>query len=169
MRSRSSTGTFTPTGFPRRRSSPGGWLVGPWQERLFHTPARPVLYGLAVVLCFILLNIEIADYFTQPGTAALAFQFSGNFARDMSYTIGWALFALGLLVAGIAWNQKTARYAAIGLLSVALLKLFLHDLSRLEALYRVGALFGVAVVAMLASFAYRRFLPSHEKISPGKT
>jgi uncharacterized membrane protein len=146
----------------------GGRLIGTWRESLFHTPARPVLHGLAVALCFILLNIEIADYFTQPGTAALAFQFSGNFARDMSYTIGWALFALGLLVAGIASNQKTTRYAAIGLLSVALLKLFLHDLARLEALYRVGALFGVAVVAILASFAYQRFLPSHEKVSPGE-
>ena len=51
-------------------------------------------------------------------------------------------------------------------LNIALLKLFLHDLARLEALYRIGALFAVAVIAMLASFAYQRFLPNHEKSSP---
>jgi len=77
--------------------------------------------------------------------------------------IGWALFALGLLSAGIWRGQRGIRFAAIALLSVALLKLFFHDLSRLEALYRVGALFAVAVVAILASFAYQRFLPSNEK------
>ena len=49
------------------------------------------------------------------------------------------------------------RYAALGLLSVTLLKLFFHDLARLGQLYRIGAFFGVAVVAILASFAYQRF------------
>jgi uncharacterized membrane protein len=49
------------------------------------------------------------------------------------------------------------------------LKLFLHDLARLEALYRVGALFAVAVIAFVASFAYQRFLPGHEKPVPPKS
>jgi uncharacterized membrane protein len=52
------------------------------------------------------------------------------------------------------------------LLSVALLKLFLHDLSQLAQLYRVAALLGVAVIAILASFAYQRFLPTNEKTPP---
>jgi uncharacterized membrane protein len=46
------------------------------------------------------------------------------------------------------------------LLAVALAKLFLHDLARLEALYRIGALFAVAIIATVASFAYQRFLPT---------
>ena len=81
----------------------------------------------------------------------------------MTYTIAWALFALGLLTAGIAKQQRTARYAAITLLSISLLKLFFHDLANLQALYRIGALMAVAVIAFLASFAYQRFLPSNEK------
>ena len=47
--------------------------------------------------------------------------------------------------------------AALGLLSITLLKLFLHDLAQLGQLYRIGAFLGVAVIAMLASFAYQRF------------
>lgn len=144
----------------------GARLLAPPRERVLGVNAPPVLNTLGVILAFLLLNIEIADYFTAPGAHALAFQFSGNFARDMSYTIGWALFALGLLLAGIWQQTKAARYAAIALLSVALLKLFLHDLARLEALYRIGALFAVAVIAILASFVYQRFLPSHEKTPP---
>ncbi|HMD62140.1 MAG TPA: DUF2339 domain-containing protein, partial [Opitutaceae bacterium] len=141
----------------------GARLLARPRQEVFGVNAQPLMYALGVILSFLLLNIEIADYFTPPGARTLTFQFSGNFARDMSYTIGWALFALGLLAAGIRWRQRSVRYAAIGLLSAALLKLFFHDLARLEALYRVGALFAVAVVAILASFAYQRFLPSNEK------
>ena len=39
------------------------------------------------------------------------FQFSGNFARDMTYSIAWALFALVLLVIGIAKRVRAPRYA----------------------------------------------------------
>lgn len=141
----------------------GARLLAPPRERVLRVKAPPLLNTLGAVLAFLLLNIEIADFFTAPGAQSLAFRFSGHFGRDMTYTIAWAIFALALLSAGIWQKAKAARYAAIVLLCVALLKLFFHDLARLEALYRVGALFGVAVVAMLASFAYQRFLPSNEK------
>jgi amino acid permease len=75
-----------------------------------------------------LLNIEIADYFTGPGVAALTFQFTGNFARDMSYSIVWAVFALALLIIGIHQRVAAVRYAGLGLLAVVIVKLFLHDL-----------------------------------------
>jgi uncharacterized membrane protein len=144
----------------------GARLTAPPRERTLGLNVPPLCNTLGTILAFLLLNIEIADYFTPSGSRTLTFEFSGNFARDMSYTIGWALFALGLLAAGIWRQTRAARYAAIALLSVALLKLFFHDLARLEALYRIGALFAVAVIAILASFAYQRFLPANEKSSP---
>lgn len=144
----------------------GARLLAPPRERVLGIAAPPLLNTLAAVLGFVLLNLEIADYFTAPGARALVFQFSGDFARDMTYTIAWALYALGLLAAGLWRGLPLARHAGIGLLSVALLKLFLHDLARLEALYRVGALFGVAVIAIAASFAYQRFLPGHASNPP---
>ena len=134
----------------------GARLLAPPRHLVLKSNAPPFLAGLGTVLAFLLLNIEIADYFSPLG-AALTFQFEGNFARDMSYSIAWALFALVLLVVGIARKVTAARYAALGLLSVTLLKLFFHDLAQLSQLYRVGALIGVAVIAMLASFAYQRF------------
>jgi len=45
----------------------------------------------------------------------------------------------------------------MALLCVTLLKLFFHDLAQLAQLYRIGAFIGVAIVAMLASFAYQKF------------
>jgi uncharacterized membrane protein len=116
----------------------------------------PVLYGLGTVLAFLLVNIEIADYFSA-GTSR-TFQFSGNFARDMTYSLAWALFGLGLLVVGMARRLTAPRFAGLGLLSITLLKLFFHDLSQLGQLYRIGAFIGVAIILILASFLYQRFL-----------
>jgi hypothetical protein len=134
----------------------GARLLAPPRNKIFDINAPAVLAALGTVLAFLLLNIETADYFSEPG-ATLTFQFSGNFARDMTYSIAWALFALALLIVGIAKRQAAARYAAIGLLSVTVLKLFSHDLAQLGQLYRIGAFIGVAVIAILASFAYQRF------------
>jgi len=134
----------------------GAKLLDPPRNIVMRSNAQPILYTLGTVLAFLLLNIEIADYFSAPGST-LTFQFEGNFGRDMTYSIGWALFALALLVAGILKKVPAARYGAIGLLCVTLLKLFFHDLAQLDQLFRIGAFIGVAVIAMLASFAYHKF------------
>jgi len=145
----------------------GAKLLAPPRNLVLQSNVPPVLAGLGVVLAFLLLNIEIADYFSAPG-ASLTFQFSGNFARDMTYSIAWALFALALLVYGILKKVPAARHAAMGLLCVTLLKLFFHDLARLGQLYRIGAFVGVAVIAMLASFAYQKFFAAGNKLKESK-
>ena len=138
-----------------------GWFTDP-AGKCAKFPARGVLCGFGGVLLFLLLNIEIADYFTSPGDRCVAFMFGGNFARDMTYSIAWGLFSLGLLGIGIWKASKHARYAAIGLLVVTLIKLFLHDLAAIENIFRVGALIGVAVIAFVASFLYQRFFDRTE-------
>jgi hypothetical protein len=136
----------------------GARLLAPPRNLVLGRNAQPLLYALGTILAFLLLNIEIADYFSRPGMAALTFQFSGNFARDMSYSIAWALFALLLLVIGIRKTVRPVRYASLGLLGVTVLKLFLHDLSQLDQLYRIAAFVVVAIIAIIASFLYQRFL-----------
>lgn len=132
-------------------------LLAPARDWVAGFRAPPILVTLGTILAFLLMNIQIADFFTPPGEPRLTFRFSGHFARDMSYSVGWALFALGLLVAGLLKKLRAARYAALALLGVTMLKLFLHDLARLDALYRIGALAAVAVVALIASFLYQKF------------
>jgi uncharacterized membrane protein len=140
----------------------GARLLAPPRNCVLKCNVPPILAALGTMLAFLLLNIEIADYFSAPGTT-LTFQFSGNFARDMTYSIAWALFALGLLVYGIGKKVPAARYAAMALLCVTLIKLFFHDLAQLGQLYRIGAFIGVAIIAMLASFAYQKFFSAVAK------
>jgi len=141
----------------------GTRLLARPRNLLLNVNAPALLATLGTVLAFLLLNIEIADYFTEPGTRALTFSFFGNFARDMTYSIAWALFALVMLVAGIAKKLRAPRYAALALLCVTLLKLFLSDLAHLNQLYRIGAFVGVAVVLLVASFLYQKFVTVEAK------
>lgn len=134
----------------------GGWIFGMPRKTMAERVAPPFLVSLGTILVFLLLNIEIADYFSIGPT--LTFSFSGNFARDMSYSIAWALFALGLILVGMRIKQRFARYAGVALLGITLAKLFLHDLSDLDELYRIGAFVGVALILIAASFVYQRFL-----------
>lgn len=133
------------------------WLTPP-RHLWGHLNLRGIFCTLGGVLLFLLLNIEIADVFTPVGSRSIVFDFDGNLARDMTYSIAWALFALALLVLGIWQRVPPTRYAGIGLLAATLLKLFLHDLATIDSGYRIGALLGVAVIALLASFLYQRFL-----------
>jgi len=140
-----------------------GRFLAPPRQFVLGSNVLPLLYTSGTVLAFLIVNIEIADYFSAPGATALTFQFSGNFARDMSYSIAWALFALLMLIVGIRKQIAPVRYASLGLLGLTVLKLFFHDLSRLDQLYRIGAFVGVAVIAILASFLYQRFLAVTER------
>src|SRR4030095_4900208 len=140
-----------------------GRLLAPPRHLVLGSNVRPLLYTLGTVLAFLLVNIEIADYFSAFGSVALTFQFSGNFARDMSYSIAWALFALLMLIVGIRKRTAPVRYASLALLGVTVLKLFFYDISQLDRLYRITAFVAVAIIAMVASFLYQRFLGAAEK------
>ncbi len=133
-----------------------GWFTDPSGMWTKFQP-RGVLYAFGGVLLFLLLNIEIADYFTAPGARCVAFDFEGNLPRDMTYSIAWGIFSLGVLLLGIGFKSRHTRYAAIALLVATLVKVFLHDLAASATVFRIGALMGVAVIAFIASFLYQRF------------
>jgi uncharacterized membrane protein len=143
----------------------GAWLFRPPRTAIFERTSSTFLYSLGAVLTFLLLNIEIADYFSIGPT--LTFSFTGNFARDMTYSIAWALYAFALLLIGMRQKTRWVRYSGVALLVVTLAKLFLHDLSSLNQLYRIGAFIGVAIILIVASFVYQRFLvPKVAKTPP---
>ena len=141
----------------------GAWWLKEPNHRLAEVNARGVLWAFGGVLLFWLLNIEIADYFTPAESRFTVIEFSdNNLGRDMAYSIAWGLFALALLMVGFWVKARGVRYAGIGLMAVSLLKVFFHDLSSLDSIYRIAALMGVAVIALAASFLYQRFFDRTE-------
>lgn len=133
-----------------------------WLPRLSRILPAP-----GTVLLFLLVNIEIADYFSEG--PRIVFRFSAGLAPDLTYTIAWALFAILLLAAGVLLRAKPARFAALALLVVTVLKGFLHDLSKLEGLYRVASFVGLAVSLALVAVVLQRFvLRAPGDASPGR-
>ncbi len=116
-----------------------------------------------VILLFLLLNIEIADFYSVGSN--LTFNFGAGLAQDLTYTIGWGLFAFTLLIAGIVKHSKAARVSAIVLLSVTIAKCFLHDLWRLGGLYRVTSLVGLAICLTGVALLLQKFVLQPQKES----
>lgn len=138
----------------------------PEDEKIMSTSVKGALLACGTALLFLLLNIEIADYFSTGTT--LTFQFSGNVARDMAYTLGWSLFAAVLFVFGMNKGSTAARKAGIGIFAMAILKLFLHDVWSLGQLYRVAAFMVTAVILIVVSFLYQKNLSEAKKNAPVK-
>lgn len=135
------------------------WLLKETDDELFSgAPAlSKVLPAGGAVVLFLLLNIEIADVFSS-GPALTFNLLHGSLAQDLSYTIGWAVYAIGLLIAGIAAHSRVTRVAAILLLTVTIFKAFFHDLSRLEGLYRVASFVGLAMSLALVAVILQKFV-----------
>ncbi|MGH3055161.1 MAG: DUF2339 domain-containing protein, partial [Gaiellaceae bacterium] len=115
-----------------------------------------ILPAGGTILLFLLLNIEIADFYSTG--RALTFNFSAGLAQDLTYTLGWAMFAIGTLAIGIRRHSRVTRIASLALLVVTVVKCFLHDLWRLGGLYRVGSFVGLAICLALVAVLLQRFV-----------
>jgi hypothetical protein len=135
----------------------GGWLARTDDQLLPLLPrASALLPAGGVILLFLLLNIEIADFFaTGP---AITFRFGVTLAQDLTYTIGWLLFGMALLTAGIYLHNRAARVTAVALIAVTACKGFLYDMGSLGGLYRVASLVGLAVSLSLVALALQKFV-----------
>jgi Predicted membrane protein (DUF2339) len=132
------------------------WLSGTSDTLFPGMPRMSVLLPAAgVILLFLLLNIEIADYYSTGPT--ILFRFGTTVSQDLTYTIGWLAFGLLLLAAGIYAKSRAARITAVALIAVTTLKCFLFDLRSLGGLYRVASLTGLALSLVLVSMALKKF------------
>jgi len=89
-------------------------------------------------------------------------QFQSNFARlaplagDLALSVWWLLFAGGVVFLGFRLNHKLIRSIGLAVAAFAGLKIVLYDLSNLQALYRVGSFFALAMIALAVAYAYNQ-------------
>ncbi len=120
-------------------------------------PLTPLLYGAAaIILGFVWINVTIVDVFSVTSTIELTVDRMP--ARDLTMSISWAVYGLGLLCAGMWGRVGALRKASLGLILVTCGKVFLFDLAHLEDLYRVVSLTGLALSLIAVSFAYHHFV-----------
>jgi uncharacterized membrane protein len=136
------------------------WWLSRTDDRLLFAgdwaKASTLLPPAGVILLFILLNIEIADFYaTGP---EITFRFGVSIAQDLTYTIGWLIFGLGMLAAGIYMHNRPGRMAAVALIAVTTFKAFLYDMGSLEGLAQVGSFVGLAISLALVALALQKFV-----------
>ncbi len=125
--------------------------------KLWDTPRffKSVFYIAGAATLFWLLNMEIAHWFNTE-RKYLYFEFTGQVAEALAYTLGWALFGLAAIGVGLKLQKSAVSKAGIGVVGLALAKFFLSDIWQLQAIYRIIGLFGLAVMLIVASFWYQR-------------
>lgn len=136
-----------------------GWMFSTTDDGIV-PPLRgaQVAPAAATILLFILLNIEIADFYATGST--ITFDLSAGLAQNLTYTLGWAVFAVCLLSAGIVLRSHAARLSALVLLTATVFKGFLSDVARLDGLYRVMSFVGLAICLSLVAVVLQRFVLS---------
>jgi len=133
------------------------WLL-PTDDRI--APGVPrlstILKPAGAIVLFLLLNIEVADYFaTGP---EITFRFGADVAQDLTYTLAWLVFGMTMLAVGIYTQNRYGRIAALALIALTTSKAFLYDLGSLGGLYRVGSLVGLAASLALVALALQKFV-----------
>lgn len=115
------------------------------------------LFGVVGVASNVLgvwaLSLEVWDLFGQ-----VRFGLDHALARQMGLSVLWTTCATMLIVAGVRARSPALRWQGLSLMGLAVLKVFLFDLSFLERAYRILSFFALGLVLLIVSFLYQRKL-----------
>jgi uncharacterized membrane protein len=122
-------------------------------------PAPPVLRIMTALLVLALVTGEIRDYFEKaialndPSVAERELES----IKQLMLSGAWLAFSISLMAYGIIGRERTLRFLAIVLFGVAILKIFIYDLSFLETLYRIFSFIGLGLILLAVSYLYQRY------------
>ncbi len=147
-------------------------LLARWLHQGSRTPGtrvRPhdILQLAVILLIFELLTVEVSDTFSQKIAllssthTAETIDYAGVQAlrnwEQLAISSAWLLYATILMVLGIARRLRSLRVIAFSLFGLAILKIFIYDLSFLDTLYRIFSFIGLGVILLVISFLFQRY------------
>jgi uncharacterized membrane protein len=128
------------------------WLV--WKNRAITVRAEKHLAASGAVIASLLTLIFFSvDLWQSVGATGVR----TTSAQQLTLSIFWLVYALGAISVGIWKRVKAIRLGAMGLLLVAILKVFCFDLSFLAQLHRIISFFGLGIILLLIAWLYIRF------------
>ncbi|MDQ3420866.1 MAG: DUF2339 domain-containing protein, partial [Acidobacteriota bacterium] len=123
--------------------------------------ARDSVIIVGNLLAVLFLSSEIHAFFagravdaTIEGIGIAAA--SANLAEQLTLSVTWALYAVGLIAVGIRRHYAPARYFAIALFGLTVAKVLLNDIAGLDRFYRMLTVLAVGVLLLVASYLYQR-------------
>lgn len=136
---------------------------------LYSRDKRPKWYAAMLALVAALLVFAYA-------TLSVRRLFKGEFIgllsglgqlETYSYSALWLIIGVALLTAGVWLKSQVLRIASAALISVAVLKVFLFDMSELEGVLRALSFIGLGAVLIGIGLFYQRLLTRAAKSEPG--
>jgi len=117
--------------------------------------------GVLTVLChaaaLMLFTLEVNDLWTVHGDTWLTDPEHGWYARHATLSVGYALYAVALLAAGMMRRRALLRVLALIVLAGTIVKVFFYDLRHIEAIWRVLSVFGLGLLLMAGSLLYHKY------------
>ncbi len=136
------------------------WVI--LAKREFFSLGKEKLYGYAgafiLLFVFTWLSLNVRFFFHAPD---LSTGVTTN-AETYAYSAAWLLLGIALLIAGVWRKDKMIRYASLAIMILTVAKVFLHDASELEGLYRVFSFLGLGLSLLGLSYFYTRFVFERE-------
>ena len=114
--------------------------------------ARSALWVFAGLMTLFGITGEIRRYFELESLSRA----SAELASGLAVSAWWLVFASALVFVGFTRSLKPLRLAGLGVAGLAVLKVVVHDLSSLDALYRVGSVFLLGLVTLSLAYLYYR-------------
>lgn len=135
--------------FARKTLRPG--------EQTVMEAAVPV--GASVVanlMALAYLSLEVFGFYISWGES-LGLGLNTDNAVQMTLSVVWTVYAIGLIVAGFIWKNRPLRLMAIVIFAVTILKVFLFDLANLDTIYRIISFIVLGVLLVVVSYLYQRY------------
>lgn len=118
----------------------------------------PYIYGISAagaVLAFAWVTLTVRRFWQGPGLG----EWKGYQQGEMySYSVVWLVLGVVLLAAGSRFHAKSLRLASALLVLVAVLKVFLIDMSNLEGILRALSFIGLGAVLIGIGLFYQHIL-----------
>jgi uncharacterized membrane protein len=102
------------------------------------------------------LSFEIWNFFDKQVLNGMAGSIARN-AQNLSLTALWLVYAVVLLVVGIARRSRAVRLGGLALIAVSIIKVFVYDVFTLSTLYRIVAFVGLGILLLVGGFLYQRY------------
>ncbi len=113
-----------------------------WEEQAWS--AYPIFFVAANFFTLWLLSAEAINYFDT----------------SLALTAVWAIYAVALLVVGMIKQWRPVRLAALALLAIPIIKVFVYDVFALKELYRIIAFIGLGALLLASAYLYQRYSKS---------
>ncbi len=117
---------------------------------------RRILGAYAVLAGFVTLGLGIRLAF-NPGSMALEASPIDD-GELWAYSGAWMLYGVALMAVGISRTDRALRLAALSIIGLVTVKVFLVDMADLAGLWRVLSFLGLGLALIAVGAVYRRFV-----------